>query len=166
MAGAGAAWTSGLAIGQGWGKVKCQIEKRLHADTGCASAKKRRMARNDLIPAPFNPLSPTAGLYPREGAALEGLTRLPSQGTGERPPPASRECLGSPEDTLKERLPPDWKRVGATGGRPITAADCDRERLITAARSASTLPAFPGPACLGAPITAFPTPTRGRPQRI
>jgi hypothetical protein len=100
----------------------------LHAAAGSASAKKMRMARSDLIPAHSIHCRPTVGLYPREGAALERLTRLPSQGkvNGRRLRP--RECLGSLEVTLKERLPPDRKRAGATRGRPITVVDCDRER--------------------------------------
>ena len=41
---------------------------------GSANAKKMKMTRSDLIPAPSNPASrPAAALHPVEGAALETL---------------------------------------------------------------------------------------------
>ena len=72
---------------------------------------------------------PAARCIHGEGATLERLTRLPSEGKGERPSPASRECLGSLEVTLKQHLPPDrktgWRNTRSAN---IHSADRDRER--------------------------------------
>ena len=66
------------------------------------------------------------------------------QGKGERRPPASRECLGSFEDTLKLRLPPEGKnsrrktRLAGIHGQPppakVSVAGTHRERARSAWR--------------------------------